>query len=77
MIPALLSALADIGEVRYQNITYALIITAGVGFGAGLVPALLGLSGDLGMGWLGFLALAGYMVLAIFFTIATPAFGQD
>ena len=77
MIPALLSALADIGESRYQNITYALIITAGVGLGAGVAPALLGLCGDLGMGWLGFLGLAGYMVTAVVFTIVTPAFGHD
>ncbi len=77
MIPALLSALADIGDARYQNITYALIITAGVGLGAGLAPALLGLCGDLGVGWLGFLGLAGYMVLAIAFMKATPDFGQD
>ena len=45
MIPALLSCVADIGDARYQNITYAVIITAGVGIGAGLAPALLGLSG--------------------------------
>ncbi|MEE4166478.1 MAG: MFS transporter [Desulfocapsaceae bacterium] len=77
MIPALLSSLADIGEARYQNITYALIITAGVTLGAGLAPALLGLCGDLGVGWLGFLGLAAYMVAAIVFTTITPAFGKD
>ncbi len=77
MIPALLSSLADIGEARYQNITYALIITAGVTLGAGLAPALLGLCGDLGLGWLGFLGLAAYMVAAIVFTTITPAFGKD
>jgi MFS family permease len=77
MIPALLSSVADIGESRSQNITYAVIITAGVGFGAGVAPALLGLSGDLGVGWFGFLALACYMVSAVAFMIATPGFGQD
>jgi len=77
MIPALLSSVADIGEARYQNITYAVIIIAGVGFGSGLAPALLGLSGDLGVGWFGFLALACYMVAAVAFMIATPGFGQD
>ena len=77
MIPALLSCVADIGEARYQNITYAVIITAGVGIGAGVAPALLGSSGDLGVGWLGFLVLACYMVAAVVFMRATPGFGQD
>jgi len=77
MIPALLSSVADIGENRYQNLTYAIIITAGVGFGAGLVPALIGLFGDFGLGWLGFVALASYMVSAIVFLLATPTFGKS
>jgi MFS family permease len=77
MIPALLSCVADIGEAHYQNITYAVIITAGVGFGAGLAPALIGLAGDLGVGWLGFLTLACYMVSAVVFMKATPGFGRD
>ncbi len=77
LIPALLSAVADIGETRYQNITYAVIITVGVSVGAGVVPALLGLCGDFGLGWLGFVALAGYMVAAILFLLATPGFGKD
>ncbi len=77
LVPALLSAVADIGETRYQNITYAVIITAGVSVGAGVAPALLGLFGDFGLGWLGFVALAGYMVSAILFLLATPDFGKD
>lgn len=77
MIPAILSSIGDIGETRYQNITYAVIITAGVSIGAGMVPALLGLFGDLGLGWLGFIGLAGFMVSAVLFLVATPGFGQD
>ena len=77
MIPALISCVADIGEARYQNITYAVIITAGVGLGAGVAPAMLGLAGDLGVGWLGFLTLACYMVSAVAFMKATPGFGRD
>lgn len=77
MLPALLSSLADIGETRYQNITYAVIITVGVSIGSGFVPALLGLFGDLGLGWLGFVALGGYMAGAILFLLATPGFGED
>ncbi len=57
MFPAILSTSADISESRYQNITYALIIMAGVHFGGGLTPALLGVFGDRGLGWLGFVAL--------------------
>lgn len=77
MIPALLSSVADIGESRYQNITYAVIITVAVSFGGGVVPALLGLFGDLGLGWLGFVSLAGFMGSAVLFLLATPAFGRD
>ncbi len=76
MIPAVLSSIADIGESRYQNITYAVIITAGVSVGAGAVPALLGLFGDLGLGWAGFVTLACCMVMAVFFLIVTPDFGR-
>jgi MFS family permease len=77
LIPALLSSIAEIGEIHYQNITYAVIIIVGVGFGAGLAPALLGLFGDLGLGWAGFVTLAGYMVLAVLFLLLTPTFGRD
>lgn len=77
LFPAILSSIADIGESQYQNITYAVILTVGVSFGGGAVPALLGLFGDLGLGWLGFIALAGFMVLSVFFLLATPDFGQD
>ena len=77
IFPAFLSSVADIGESRYQNITYALIITVGVSFGGGVVPALLGLFGDHGLGWLGFLGLAGFMVATMFILLATPEFGRD
>lgn len=62
MFPAQLSCLAEIGEARYQNVTIALIITVAMGVGAGLVPALLGLLGDYGLGWLGFVCLSGFML---------------
>jgi MFS transporter, NNP family, nitrate/nitrite transporter len=76
-VPAFLSAVADIGETHYQNITYGLIITGGVILGSGVVPALLGLAGDLGFGWLGFLALGCFMALVVFFMARTPDFGRD
>lgn len=77
MFPAILSAIADIGESRYQNITYALIITVGVNFGGGLTPAVLGIFGDIGLGWLGFVALAGFMFAAVLYLTAAPDFGSD
>lgn len=77
MIPALLSALADIGDGSYQNITYSIIVTAGVTVGGGVVPALLGVFGDFGLGWLGFVALAALMVLAVLALLASPKFGRD
>ncbi len=75
--PALLSAMADIGEARYQNITYSLIITAGFGTGSGVVPALLGVFGDMGIGWAGFVLLAAFMLISLTFMLVTPVFGKD
>ncbi len=77
LVPALLSSVAEIGEIRYQNITYSVIISIGVCVGAGVTPALLGLFGDLGLGWVGFAALAGYMVAAVLFLLSTPDFGRN
>jgi NNP family nitrate/nitrite transporter-like MFS transporter len=77
LVPALLSSVSEIGEIRYQNITYAVVISIGVSVGGGLTPALLGFFGDLGLAWLGFIALAGYMVSAVLFLLATPEFGRD
>jgi len=76
-IPAILSAIADIGQSRYQNITYAVIITVGVSVGGGVIPALLGFLGDMGLGWVGFVVLAGFMVSAVSFLSFTPDFGRD
>ena len=76
MIPALLSSVADIGQSRYQNITYSVIITVGVSVGAGVVPAVLGLFADLGLGWAGFVILACCMVMSVIFLIVTPDFGR-
>ena len=76
LFPAVLSSISSIGEARYQNVTYSLIITVGVSAGAGVAPALLGVLGDLGLGWMGFVALAAYMVAAALLLRATPAFGR-
>ncbi len=77
MFPAILACIADIGDSRYQNITYALIITVGISIGAGVVPALLGVFGDFGLGWLGFVSLTVYMLTAIIALFATPDFGRE
>lgn len=77
LVPALLSSVAEIGEIRYQNITYSVVISVGVSVGVGVTPALLGFFGDLGLGWVGFVTLAGYMVSAVLFLLATPDFGRD
>ncbi|MCG6930496.1 MAG: MFS transporter [Desulfofustis sp.] len=76
MFPAQLSCLADIGETRYLNVTSALVITVGMIFGAGVVPALVGVLGDLGVGWLGFVALALIMFLAVAVLMLNPSFGK-
>ncbi len=77
MIPPLLSSVAEIGESSYQNITYSLIITVGISVGAGIVPAVLGIFGDLGLGWLGFVCLSGFMMTAVATLILTPEFGKE
>lgn len=77
LFPAVLSSLSEIGEIRYQNITFAVIITIGVGGGVGVAPAILGVMGDLGIGWLGFILLAIYMAAAMLFLRTTPVFGRE
>ncbi len=76
LFPAALSSMAAIGEAGYQNVTYSLIITAGIGIGVGIAPTVLGVFGDLGLGWAGFVLLAGYMLGAVGFLWSTPEFGQ-
>ena len=77
IIPPLLSSIADIGESRYHNITYSLIITVAIGVGAGVVPAVLGIFGDHGLGWLGFVSLGILTAAAILALVATPDFGRN
>ncbi len=77
IIPPLLSSIADIGESRYHNITYSLIITVAIGVGAGVVPAVLGIFGDHGLGWLGFVSLGIFTAAAILALVATPDFGRN
>lgn len=76
MFPAQLSCLAEIGEAWYQNVTTALVVTVGMTVGAGVVPVLIGVLGDLGMGWFGFICLSIFMMTAVVALIMTPAFGR-
>jgi len=77
LFPAVLASVAEIGERRYQNLTYAFVITLAVAVGAGAAPALLGVLADLGVGWAGFFVLAAHMVAATVFLRATPEFGAS
>ena len=76
LFPAFLSSIAEIGDHRYQNITYSLVITVGVSVGSGVTPAVLGLFSDLGLGWLGFILLGLFMFSAVLATHSTPDFGR-
>ena len=76
MFPAQLSCLAEIGETWYQNVTSALVITVGMIVGAGVVPALVGVLSDLGIGWCGFLSLALFMLLTVVILMLNPSFGK-
>ena len=77
MFPAQLSCLAEIGESWYQNVTTALVVTVGMTFGAGVVPAFIGVMGDLGIGWLGFISLTILMFLAAVVLKFNPSFGKS
>jgi hypothetical protein len=77
MFPAQLSCLAEIGESWYQNVTTALVVTVGMTVGAGVVPAYIGVLGDLGSGWFGFLSLTALMFLAVVVLKFNPSFGTN
>lgn len=77
MFPAQLSCLAEIGEAWYQNVTTALVVTVGMIVGAGVVPVLVGVLGDLGIGWCGFASLALFMLLALVILMLNPSFGKQ
>ncbi len=77
MFPPTLSAMAAIGEERTRNVTYAVIITVGVTVGSGLIPALLGIFGDLKLAWAGFLFLGAFMFCGVALLAACRDFGSD
>lgn len=77
LFPAALAAIGTIGEAQYQNVTYSLVITIAVSLGAGLAPTVLGAFGDLGIGWVGFVAVGIYMVIAVVLMWRTPEFGRS
>ena len=77
MFPPLLSSIADIGEPRYQNLTYSLAITAGVGIGGGGAPVLMGFLADHSLGWAGFLTVALFMLASAWLLHKTPSFGRE
>ncbi|QEN06736.1 MFS transporter [Oceanispirochaeta crateris] len=77
LFPALLSSIGDIGDHRYQNITYSLILAVGVCVGSGVAPALLGIFSDLGLSGVGFILLALLIILPLVFLIRMPDFGEE
>lgn len=77
MFPTQLACLADIGESWYQNVTTAVVITAGMIVGVGIVPVLVGVFGDLGIGWFGFVSIALFMLFAVIILLLVPSFGKD
>jgi NNP family nitrate/nitrite transporter-like MFS transporter len=63
IFPAILTAAARIAPRNLQNITLSLILPIGYGFGAGILPVLLGWLGDNASFSLGFL-LYGILLVA-------------
>jgi NNP family nitrate/nitrite transporter-like MFS transporter len=53
--PAILTALARITSRQFQNLTMSFVLPMGYGFGAGILPVLLGWLGDNATFALGFL----------------------
>lgn len=63
--PAALSALSRIGTARSRNVVVSLMIPTANIVGAGIFPSVMGLLGDAGMFYIGFLALGSLMVLSL------------
>lgn len=76
LFPALLASIGTIGEVRYQNVLYSLVITIAVSIGAGAAPTLLGFFADLEYGWVGFVGTGAYMVVGVLLMWARPGFAR-
>ena len=65
IFPAAFTVLADLGPPQMRNVVISLVVPFVYGLGAGLVPALLGLSGD-GQGFaFGITILGGVFLLAV------------
>jgi NNP family nitrate/nitrite transporter-like MFS transporter len=63
--PAALSALSRIGTATSRNVVVSLMIPAANVVGAGLFPQMMGLLGDIGLFYLGFIVLGGLMILGL------------
>jgi MFS transporter, NNP family, nitrate/nitrite transporter len=63
--PAALSALSRIGSPTSRNVVVSLMIPAANTVGAGVFPAGMGLLGDHGLFYLGFLVLGGIMLASL------------
>jgi NNP family nitrate/nitrite transporter-like MFS transporter len=63
--PAALSALSRIGTATSRNVVVSLMIPAANTMGAGVFPAAMGVLGDNGVFYLGFLALGGVMLASL------------
>ena len=63
--PAALSALSRIGSPTSRNVVVSLMIPAANTVGAGVFPAGMGLLGDHGVFYLGFLVLGGIMLASL------------
>ena len=59
--PAILTAIARIAPRNFQNLTMSFILPIGYGFGAGVLPVLLGWLGDNASFALGFLIYGGML----------------
>ena len=60
--PAILTAAARIAPRNFQNLTMSFILPIGYGFGAGVLPVLLGWLGDNASFALGFLIYGGMLI---------------
>ncbi len=63
--PAALSALSRIGTTSSRNVVVSLMIPAANVVGAGLFPQMMGLLGDVGLFYLGFVILGGLMIASL------------
>jgi NNP family nitrate/nitrite transporter-like MFS transporter len=74
--PAALMIITGLGPPESRNVTFSAIISIAVFIGTGITPLFFGWLGDLGMQFIGFIILAGLLLLCAFLVYMNRSFGK-